>query len=133
MLDALFQGEITLYMIIFAVVTPFLLLFFALKAGTFCAKKNVTLIEVLHRKRKEKSSVIASDPECVRIITHLAQLEMISDLPKPAAALKNKTRLMLRLRKRIRANFPDMTSKEVEAFCGHLHDLAKSVARKKIK
>lgn len=134
MLDRLTHlSDPVLYAIIFAVVAPFLGLFIFFRVVSHKARKHITLQPEKKSKPREKSDVIAGDPELVRIITHLAQVEKLTIEEQTQHSAKNKARLMLRLRKRIKVNFPEMDKQEVELFCVHLHGLAKSVARKKIK
>ena len=133
MLDSsILLNDTALYAIIFAVLTPFLGLFFLFKSGKYWARKNITIAPGSSTSR-QKTATISGDPEIVKIITRLAQIEKLTQEDQTQASVKNKARLLLRLRKRIKINFPMMSNQEVENFCAHLHHLAKTVARKKIK
>ena len=134
MLDSLMLlSDPVLYAIIFAAVLPFLGLFCLLKTGTYWARRHISLVDNVRQSDRKKSAVIAEDPDLVKVITHLAQIEKLSMGQQTVPSAKSKTRLMLQLRNRIKANFPEMREKEIEEFCDHLHDLAKSIAYKKIK
>tara|TARA_Y100001963_G_scaffold89763_1_gene123897 strand:+ start:557 stop:949 length:393 start_codon:yes stop_codon:yes gene_type:complete len=127
-------SDTALYAIIFAVLIPFLGILFLLSTARRWSQKNITLTDaVCIHTHREKSAVISEDPEIVRVITRLAQIEKLTKEDQTQASVKNKARLLLRLRKRVKINFPKMSNQEVEAFCCHLHSLAKTVAHKKIK
>jgi len=117
--------------VILAVITPFLVLLFFMKTAAYWARRQITAVPSPRDKQRQRVAVIARDEEFIHIISTLSHVEKFSAGQKSLATIKNKTRLMLRLRKRVIMLFPEMSKEEVEQFCGHLHDLTKSVSRKK--
>jgi len=126
-----FLDEPVVYTVVIAVVIPFLLLFFFTKTAAYWARKQITSVPSPETRRRERVAVIAGDKEFVKIITGLAQLEKFNTHQKALITVKNKTRLMLKMRKRISFLFPEMEKEEVEYFCGYLYSLTRNVSHKK--
>ena len=132
MLDSwTFLDEPVVYTVIIAVVIPFLLLLFFTKTAAYWAKRQITSVPSSATIRRERVAMIAEDAEFVKIITSLAHLEKFNRHQKTLVIVKNKTRLMLKMRKRIAILFPEMEKDEVEHFCGYLYSLTRNASHKK--
>jgi hypothetical protein len=126
-----FLDDTIAYTVIIAVVTPFLLLLFFTKTAAYWARRQITSVPSPATKRRERVAMIAEDKEFVKIITSLSHLEKFNRNQKSLVTVKNKTRLMLKMRKRIAILFPEMEKDEVEYFCGYLYSLTRHVPHKK--
>ena len=132
MLDSwTFLDAPVVYATIFAITVPFLLLLFFTKIAACWTRRQTTTVPSVESIRRERATVIGRDEEFVQIVSTLSHLEKFNPSQKSITSIKNKTRLMLRLRKRVMILFPEMNKEEIEEFCGHIYDLTKCVAHKK--